>query len=78
MKRDKVLVEFDDSNVTHGWQSDNEICEDVSHCRVVGILKYEDGKKIEVALGDSDCGSKLETITIPKGCITQIRKLRVK
>ena len=44
----------------------------------MGILKEEDEVKIEVALGDSDCGSKFETITIPKGFITSIKELRIK
>jgi len=79
MKKGKlVLVEWNDSNVTHGWRPDDKSLEDVAHCRVVGILKGEDETKIEVALGDSDCGSKLETITIPKTDIIRIRELRIR
>ena len=73
-----ILVEWDDSNVTHGWRLDDAGGDVVAHCRTVGILKAEDDKKITLAFGDSDCGSVLETITIPKGCITSMRKLRVR
>jgi len=79
MKRSKlVLVEWLDSNVTHGWRPDGCELVDVAHCRVVGIWKGEDNNKVEIALGDSDCESKFETITIPKGCIITIKELRIK
>ena len=78
MRKDKmVLVLWQDSNVAHGWMPDAGFG-DVASCRVVGILKGEDETRVEVALGDSDCGSKFETITIPKGCIKSIKELRVK
>ena len=74
-----VLVEWLDSNVTHGWRVEDTVnIDDVAHCRTVGILKAEDETKVTLALGDSDCGSVMETITIPKGCITSIKKLRVR
>jgi len=73
-----VLVNWLDSNVMHGWRPDDVENDNVAHCRTVGILKHQDREKIVVAFGDSDCGSVLETITIPNGCITSIRKLRVR
>ena len=73
-----VLVEWLDSNVVHGWRPDDCKEDNMAHCRTVGILKAEDEMKITVVLGDSDCGSVLESITIPKGCVTQIRELRIK
>lgn len=79
MKKDSmVLVYWNDSNFTHGWRTDDGSLEDAAHCRTVGIMKAEDERNIEIALGDSACGSKMETITIPKSCITLIRKLRVR
>jgi len=73
-----VLAEWLDSNVTHGWRPDDCNGDTIAHCRTVGILKAEDETKITVALGDSDGGSVMETITIPRGCITSIRKLRIR
>ena len=73
-----VLINWVDSNVTHGWRVDDCSGSNIAHCRTVGLLKAENEKEVTVALGDSDCGSVLETITIPRGCITSIRKLRIK
>jgi len=73
-----VLVEWDDSNVIHGWRVDNGNMDEVAHCRTVGILVSESETSVTVAFGESDCHSVMETITIPKGCITAIRRLRVK
>ena len=73
-----ILIEWQDSNVTHGWRPFDASGDDVAHCRTVGILKGEDETKITVALGDSDCGSVFETITIPRGSITSIKELRIK
>ncbi len=73
-----VLVEWNDSNVMHGWRLNDCVSDEVAHCRTVGILLVDDDTKVTVAFGDSDCGSVLETVTIPKACITKIRELRVK
>ena len=73
-----VLIEWDDSNVTHGWRLDDCSGDKVAHCRTVGILKVEDETKVIVAFSDSDCGSVMETITIPRSSIKAIKKLRVR
>ena len=73
-----VLIEWDDSNVTHGWRLDDCSGDRIVHCRTVGILKDEDEMQITVAFSDSDYGSVMETITIPKGCIIAIKKLRIR
>ncbi len=73
-----VMVLWNDSNVTHGWRLNDCDGDCVAHCRTWGNLIAEDNEKITVAFGDSDCGSVMETITIPKSCITEIRKLRVR
>ena len=73
-----VLVEWDDSNVEAGWVHIPCADRDVAHCRTPGILLFEDDKKVVIAFGDSNCGMVHETLTIPKGCITRIRELRVK
>jgi len=73
-----ILIEWNDSNVLHGWRLNDIGGDDVAHCRTVGILQGEDEAKITVAFGDSDCESVMETITIPRGCITAIKELRIK
>ena len=79
MKKGKlILVEWNDSHFTPGWRPDDCKGDDIAHCRTVGILKIEDDEKVTVAFGDSDSGCVMETITIPKGCITGIRKLRIR
>lgn len=79
MKRGSmVLIEWQDSNVIHGWQLDDLKCYVVAHCRNVGFLVTEDDEKITIAFGVSDCGSMMETITILKGCIKSIKELRIK
>lgn len=79
MKKGKmVLIEWVDSNVCHGWIPEGANNGVIAHCRIVGILIMEDATKVVVALGDSDCGSVLETITIPRECIISIKELRVK
>jgi hypothetical protein len=74
-----VQVEWNDSNVMHGWRlGDCLTDDDLAHCRTFGLLMVDDDKKVVIAFGDSDCGSVMETVTIPKTCITRIRDLRVK
>ena len=77
-ERKIALIRWNDSNVIHGWRPDDCGSDDIAHCVTVGFVKYEDDKIITVAFGDSDCGSVMETITIPRGCITEIKKLRVR
>ena len=73
-----VLVEWVDSNVTHGWRPEYYDDDEVAHCRTIGILKSQDKKRVILAFGDSDCGSVMETITIPRGCILSVRELQVR
>ncbi len=73
-----VLVEWNDSNMTHGWHLNDAIPSDMAHCRTVGIIQSEDDNKLVLAMGDSSCGLVLEPFTIPKGCIIKIKELRVK
>ena len=79
MRKNKmVLVEWTDSNVVHGWSPSDCLGDDMAHCQTVGILLAEDETKITLVLGKSDSHSVLERITIPKGCITTIKELRIK
>ena len=76
--RKMVLVEWDDSNVTHGWLPDDAPTTEPAHCRTVGILINEGEEGMVIALAESNCGSVLETIAIPLGCVKSMRELRVK
>ncbi len=81
MKKEKklVLVEWNDSKINYdNWRPDDCSEDNVAHCRTVGILKAEDTEKITIASSDSDSGFVSVTITIPKGCITKIKELRVR
>ncbi len=73
-----MLVKWADSNVMHGWVHDDckEGC--LAHCETLGFLKDDDDEKVTVAMSISEFGSMLEQITIPRGCITSIKELRVK
>ena len=73
-----ILIEWNDSHFTQGWRQDDCKKDDVAHCRTVGILKEETNEKITIAFGDSDGGMIMETITIPKGCITKIKGLKIR
>lgn len=76
-ERKLVQIKWNDSKVIHGWRVTDCKDDEIAHCITVGILKNETKELITVAFGDSDEGSVLETITIPRGCITEIRKLMV-
>ena len=75
----RIEIKWDDSNVGHGWVSNQEArFAHIAHCRHVGLFEAEDDEKITIAFGDSDCESIMEMLTIPKSCITSIKVLRVK
>ncbi len=74
-----VLIKWADSKVMHGWrESEDTTYDDVAHCQTVGFLQYEDSEKVTITFGSSDSGFIMETITIPRGCIKSVRKLRVR
>jgi len=73
----KVLVEWVDSNIQHGWQSDINDC-DVALTEELGYLIQEDDDKIIVARGYSQYGFYNSPMAIPKGCIRSIKELRCK
>ena len=71
-----VLVEWEDSCELSGWHvlSDNDC---ISNCISAGLLCSEDEKQVVIAQSRSCTGSIGDTISIPKGCITRIRYLKV-
>ncbi len=74
----KVLVEWVDTGVIHGWlpQESNGNC--IAHCESVGFLVKENDEGITICFGRSDQGLVMEKKTIPKGCIKSIKELRLK
>jgi hypothetical protein len=75
---EKVVVEWVDSKIMHGWQ-DNRIFEgEVAQCESVGFL-YEDGVDfITLVMGQSDSDMVVEGFSIPRGCIKSVKKLRAR
>ncbi len=73
-----VLIEWDDSNVTHGWIPKDLLNDRLAHCKTVGFVVSEDVDKITVTLGESDYDTTMERLTIPKPCITSIKEMRVR
>ena len=79
MTEKMVLIEWLDSNIMHGWRTEEEVKEDIlAHCKTIGFLIAQNDKCITLTMGISDFGSVLESITIPKGCIKSMRELRLK
>ncbi len=74
-----VLIKWVDSKVIHGWREGEDTrFDDVAYCETVGFLQYEDKEKVTITFGSSDSAFIMETITIPRGCIKSVRKLRVR
>jgi len=73
----KVLIEWVDANIQHGWQLDTSTC-DVALTEEIGYLVEEDNKKIIVARGYSQYGLYNSPMAIPLGCIKSIKELRLK
>lgn len=79
MKRNKmVLIDWNDTGVVHGWQCHEDIEDNIAHCQTIGFCLKDDENGITLALSISDQGLVMEKITIPKGCILDIKELRVK
>ena len=74
-----VIVNWVDSRVMHGWRDSADLeFDDVAYCRTVGFLQHEDSEKLILTFGSSESGFVMETITIPRGSIKTIKKLRVR
>ena len=73
----KVQVEWVDSNILHGCQSDLDNC-DVALTEEIGYLIKEDDDKIILARGISSQGFYNSPMAIPKGCIKSVKEMRLK
>lgn len=74
-----VLVNWEDSNIMHGWRVPEETTEDrVADCQTIGFVIADDEDKVILAMGKSNLGAVMECITIPRSCIQSIRELRLK
>lgn len=72
-----VLIEWEDAYTDHGWRSDDEV-DGLHTARTVtcGFLKKETEGYVAVILNQGR-GVYSDAITIPKGCIKRMRRLRV-
>ncbi len=77
LKEKRVLVEWIDSNIMHGWQTDLNDC-NVALTEEMGFLIKEDDEKIVLARGISSQGFYNSPMAIPKGCIKSIKEMRLK
>ncbi len=77
MRNRIVLIEWEDSNVTHGWIPRE--CEDIlAKCQSVGFVVTEDKHKITITLGESEFDTTMERLTIPRACIKSIKEMRIR
>jgi len=73
MKR--IEVKFYDSNFMHGWEGDTD--DNLAVATAIGYLKSEDEKQLTLIMAYSDFGLNFAKLTIPKGSIKSIKKVRV-
>ena len=71
------VVEWDDANTTHGWADKQDLeGANVAPCVSCGILAREDEREVVMVL-NLGIGIYSESITIPRGCIKRIRRLKI-
>ena len=73
-----AMIEWEDSCSETGWHRKDAGIDVAAKCITVGFLTCEDNDKVVISL--SSClttGNIGDTMTIPRGCIKRIRKLKV-
>ncbi len=73
----KVIVEWFDSNVLHGWQY-GEYDAELALCETLGFIIEETDSKLVLAQTVSGYGAHMGVTVIAKGCIKSVREMRVK
>ena len=71
----EVRIHWDDSNGYHGWISKELVDTNIAHCRSWGLLIAETEESLTIVFGDSDCGSVMNSLAIPKSCIKSVKEL---
>lgn len=74
----KVLIEWVDSNILHGWQMEGEFPCSLAECETIGYIKDEDEDKIVVTQTVSSYGANMGVLAIPMGCVKSVKELRLK
>ncbi len=79
-KKNEILeIEWEDSSCHHGWCTASALDKDfeVEQCRTIGYFYKETKKSIRLspAIDDNE-GQRSDTWTVPKSCISKIRRLK--
>jgi hypothetical protein len=73
-KHHAYIVTWNDSATTRGWRAMDERHR-ASTITSVGWVFRETKDEITMTCGISDCGNVVDALTIPRTCITKMRKL---
>ncbi len=78
-KNEILEIKWEDSSCHHGWRSNNVLNKDndVEKCRTVGYFYKTTKRSIRLSpvIADTD-DERSDTWTIPKSCISKIRRLK--
>ena len=75
----KVLADWVDTSVAHGWACADEVNkDDIAYCQSVGFLYSQSDDKIVLVMGISNLGNYFERKVIPTACVRSIKELRLK
>lgn len=77
MKLDIVVVEWVDAHTSHGWEGDGDASAEGAIVYTVGFLVRSSRGAITVASTSDKQGTNNARITIPRGMIKSINRLRV-
>ena len=70
-----VIVDWVDSAVEHGWQSEEPISEPL-RCKSAGWLMHDGDSCKVISAHISEAGGYIDPMTIPIGCIRKIRVVK--
>lgn len=76
-RRPLVEVEWEDAHHDDGWAGNRPLRTRGGPCRTAGYMLKRDRRVIVIAhsLGE-DPDDHADTLTIPRGCVSRIRRLR--